>query len=107
MDPDALALPLSFLHHHARSEGPWSATAHAERFVGMDRLPAEMVDAKLALKQMPPLIKGYLRIGARFGTGAVIDRRFGTTDVLVVLPVAAIDKRYTDYYGGETPRRAA
>jgi putative hemolysin len=73
----------------------------------MDRLPPEMVDAKLALKQLPPLIKGYLRIGARFGTGAVIDHQFGTTDVLVVLPVSAIDKRYADYYGGETPRRAA
>ncbi len=106
-DPDALALPLSFLHHQARSEGDWTAIAHAEHFVGMDRLPPEMVDAKLALKQLPPLIKGYLRIGARFGTGAVIDHQFGTTDVLVVLPVSAIDKRYADYYGGETPRRAA
>ncbi|WP_248309225.1 GNAT family N-acyltransferase [Bosea sp. AK1] len=106
-DPDALALPLSFLHHQARSEGDWAAIAHAEHFVGMDRLPPEMVDAKLALKQLPPLIKGYLRIGARFGTGAVIDHQFGTTDVLVVLPVSAIDKRYADYYGGETPRRAA
>lgn len=106
-DPDALALPLSFLHHQARSEGDWAATAHPDQFVGMDRLPPEMVDAKLALKQLPPLIKGYLRIGARFGTGAVIDRQFGTTDVLVVLPVSAIDKRYTDYYGGEGPRHAA
>jgi len=106
-DPDALALPLSFLHHNARSQGEWSATAHAEHYVGMDRLPAEMIDAKLALKQMPPLIKGYLRLGARFGTGAVVDRQFGTTDVLVVLPVAAIDRRYAEYYGGETPRHAA
>ncbi len=107
IDPDALALPLSFLHHQASSEGDWAATAHSDQFVGMDRLPPEMVDAKLALKQLPPLIKGYLRIGARFGTGAVIDRQFGTTDVLVVLPVSAIDKRYTDYYGGEGPRHAA
>ena len=106
-DPDALALPLSFLHHHASSEGAWAAAAHAGQFVSMDRLPPEMVDAKLALKQLPPLIKGYLRIGARFGTGAVVDRQFGTTDVLVVLPVSAIDKRYTDYYGGEGPRHAA
>ncbi|WP_291656989.1 GNAT family N-acyltransferase [Bosea sp. (in: a-proteobacteria)] len=106
-DPDALALPLSFLHHHARSEGDWAAAAHAGHFVDMNRLPPAMVDAKLALRQMPPLIKGYLRLGARFGTGAVIDRQFGTTDVLVVLPVSAIDKRYADYYGGEGPRHAA
>ncbi|PZU88108.1 MAG: ornithine--acyl-ACP N-acyltransferase OlsB [Chelatococcus sp.] len=106
-DPEALALPLSFLHHHARSEGAWSAAAHGDRCVAMDRLPAETVDAKLALKTMPPLIKGYLRLGARFGTGAVIDRQFGTTDVLVVLPVAAIDRRYTEYYGGENARYVA
>lgn len=106
-DPDALALPLSFLHHQARSDGAWQARAHAQHFVSMDRLPVETVDAKLALRQMPPLIKGYLRVGARFGTGAVIDHQFGTTDVLVVLPVSAIDKRYIDYYGGEKPRFAA
>ncbi|MFN3670917.1 MAG: GNAT family N-acetyltransferase [Bosea sp. (in: a-proteobacteria)] len=106
-DPDRLALPLSFLHHHARAEGAWSCSAQALRGVAMDRLPAEMVDAKLALKQMPPLIKGYLRLGARFGAGAVIDRQFGTTDVLVILPVAAIDRRYVDYYGEEGQRYAA
>lgn len=106
-DPDALALPLSFLHHHARAAGEWSAAARAERHVAMDRLPAEMVDAKLALKQMPPLIKGYLRLGARFGTGAVVDRQFGTTDVLVILPVSAIDQRYLAYYGEEGHRYAA
>jgi putative hemolysin len=106
-DPDALALPLSFLHHHARAQGEWDVAARADRATEMDRLPAAMVDAKLALKEMPPLIKGYLRLGARFGSGAVIDRQFGTTDVLVILPVAAIDRRYLDYYGDEGQRYAA
>lgn len=106
-DPQALALPLSFLHHHARSAGEWSATAHDRQRVEMDLLPAQMVNAKLALKQMPPLIKGYLRLGARFGTGAVVDRQFGTTDVLVILPVEAIDQRYVAYYGEAGQRYAA
>jgi putative hemolysin len=53
------------------------------------------------------LLKGYLRIGARFGDGAVVDHPFGTTDVLVVLPVASIDPRYVDYYGAEGERYAA
>ena len=36
-----------------------------------------------------PLIKGYLRVGAFVGdSSAVVDPQFGTTDVLVVLPVA-------------------
>ena len=43
---------------------------------------------------MPPLIKGYLRLGAYVGDGAVVDKQFGTTDVLIILPVEAIDSRY-------------
>jgi putative hemolysin len=46
-------------------------------------------------------------LGARFGDGAVIDRQFGTTDVLVILPVSAINPRYIDYYGEEATRYAA
>lgn len=106
-DPDMQALPLSFLHHHATAQGKWAAAARPEQRVAMDRLPAGMIDAKAALKCLPPLIKGYLRLGARFGSGAVIDRQFGTIDVLVILPVSAIDQRYLDYYGDENQRYAA
>jgi len=107
LDPDLLALPLSFIHHHATAQGDWRVAARSERHVAMDRLPAGMIDAKAALKTLPPLVKGYLRVGARFGAGAVIDRQFGTTDVLVILPVAEIDPRYRDYYGDEGQRYAA
>jgi L-ornithine Nalpha-acyltransferase len=105
--PDELALALSFLHHHARSEAPWRACAHGTRFVSMGRLPAEQIDPKAALKVLPPLVKAYLRLGAKFGDGAVIDHQFGTTDVLVILPVAQIDPRYVDYYGAEGQRYRA
>ncbi len=54
---------------------------------------------KAALKALPPLIKGYLRLGAFVGDGAVIDRQFGTTDVMIVLPVEKIDPRYFDHFG--------
>jgi putative hemolysin len=57
------------------------------------------------LRGLPPLIKGYLRLGAYIGDGAVIDREFGTTDVLIVLPVSAIQKRYVEHF--DLSRRAA
>lgn len=75
--------------------------------VPMNRLPAEAVDLKAAMKALPPLIKGYLRLGATFGDGAVIDRQFGTTDVFVTLRVADIDPRYVEYYGADAGRHAA
>lgn len=40
-----------------------------------------------------------LRLGAYAGAGAVVDRQFGTTDVLIVLPVSAIDTRYFSHFG--------
>ena len=106
-DPRALALPLSFLHHYAAAPATWQASALPERFTPMDILPKDAIDPKAALHALPPLIKGYLRVGATFGTGAVIDRQFGTTDVLVVLPVSAINPRYIDHFGPTANRHAA
>ena len=106
-DPDALALPLSFLHHHASADSDWRVDARPERAVAMNRLPIETVDMRSALAGMPPLIKGYLRLGAMIGRGAVVDRPFGTTDVMIVLPVDRISERYVRYYGAGASRYAA
>ena len=62
-------------------------------------MPKERVDVKEALKVMLPLIKDYLRLGAYAGADAVVDRQFDTTDVLIVLPVSAIDARYFSHLG--------
>lgn len=104
-DPSRLALPLSFLHHYAPTPDPWRARALPERYVEMNRMSKEAIDPKEALRVLPPLIKGYLRLGAYIGDGAVIDLEFGTTDVLIVLPVSAIKKRYFDHF--DLSRRAA
>lgn len=101
-DPDAHALALSFLHHHARAPEEWRCAAHPHLFQPMDRLAKEAIDPKQALRQMPPLIKGYLRLGACVGDGAVIDHQFGTTDVLIILPVERIDPRYFEHFGAPT-----
>ncbi len=106
-DPRKLALPLSFLHHYAAAPAEWQARALPKRFTPMNLLPKEAVDPKAALHALPPLIKGYLRVGATFGTGAVVDRQFGTTDVLVILPVTAINPRYIDHFGPAANRHAA
>lgn len=99
-DPDALALPLSCLHHHFRAPPEWDARAWPARYVEMNRMPAAEVDMRSAMRSLPPLIKGYLRLGAYVGDGAVIDEQFATTDVLIILPVSAIDERYFAHFGG-------
>jgi len=106
-DPEKLALPLSFLHHYAAAPTDWRARALDHLHVPMDRMAKHEIDPKQAIQSLPPLIKGYLRIGATFGDGAVVDRQFGTTDVLVVLPVSAINPRYIGHFGATTCRHAA
>ena len=106
-DPDRLALPLSFLHHYARAPEPWRTIALPRRYLELNRMPKAAVAPKTALQLLPPLIKGYLRLGAFVGDGAVIDRQFGTTDVLIVLPVSAIKSRYVAHFGPGAERHAA
>ena len=50
------------------------------------------------LALIPPLIKGYIRLGAFIGDGAVIDFDFNTTDVCIVLPTKKIANRYKLHY---------
>lgn len=106
-DPDRLALPLSYLHHFHRSPEEWRARALPERYVEMNRLSKEAIDLKAALRALPPLVKGYLRLGATVCDGAVIDRQFGTTDIMMVLLRESINPRYVAYYGADASRHAA
>ena len=97
--PGQHAMALSFLHHMALAPEEWRVRAHSHLYQRMDLLPKDKVDLKGALKSLPPLIKGYLRLGAYVGDGAVIDRQFGTVDVLIMLPVGRIDPRYFAHFG--------
>lgn len=106
-DPDRLALPLSFLHHHAAAPEGWRVRALPRRHVAMDRMRADAIDMRAALAALPPLIKGYLRLGAFVGEGAVVDAQFGTTDVFMILPVSGISQRYIAHFGADAGRHAA
>ncbi len=106
VNPLALALPLSFLHYEASAADEWSVRPRSGR-VEMAILDKAAVDPRKGIAALPPLLKGYLRVGARFGDGAVIDAQFGTTDVFTIMPLADIEERYINYYGGpmEMPDR--
>lgn len=105
-DPHAHAAALSLLHHQSLAPPEWRCRAHARLHQRMDLIPAEKLDMKAALKSMPPLIKGYMRLGAYVGDGAVVDTQFGTTDVLIVLPVANINPRYFGHFGAPDEQKS-
>lgn len=99
IDPDQLALPLSYLHHFHPIPAECRVRAKPELFVSMNRMPRDAIDVKEALRSLPPLVKGYVRAGAGIGEGAVIDRQFGTTDVFIYFPLSGIDARYKSRFG--------
>ena len=74
-DPSRLALPLSFLHHFASAPEGWHASAHASKRIDMNMMAKDSIDAKAALRMLPPLIKGYLRNDA--GTTAAMPAATG------------------------------
>ncbi|MEP3278607.1 MAG: GNAT family N-acetyltransferase [Stappiaceae bacterium] len=107
IDPDRLAQQLSFLHHHCSAPPEWQISALPDLRVEMNRMPKDQLNDRAAMRELPPLIKGYLRLGAYIGDGAVIDHQFGTTDVLIILPVAKLNSRYVNYYGADASRHAS
>ncbi|WP_376087526.1 GNAT family N-acetyltransferase [Roseomonas sp. CCTCC AB2023176] len=97
-DPDALAVPLSYLRAHHLAPEPLRARALPNLYVDMDRLPAGAYDPKRALAGLPPLVKGYLRLGGFVGDGAVVDRQFNTTDVCIVVKTDLVTRKYLKHY---------
>jgi putative hemolysin len=93
-DPDAHAEALSWLHHHHLAPVHQRPMVIAGKGVSLERLPAGSYDERRAMFGLPPLVKAYLRVGAKFGDGACIDADFNTVDVCVVMPVELISARY-------------
>ena len=106
-DPKALALQLSYLHHFHATKEASIVRALPSRYVAMDMIPKDQIDAAEALRTLPPLVKGYCRSGAQIGDGAVIDYQFGTTDVFIYFPLANIDPRWIRHLKKKTATEAA
>jgi L-ornithine Nalpha-acyltransferase len=102
-DARAHAAALRFLRGES-DDAQWMVAAAAGRAADLGREPASPLAARAAIRALPPLIKGYWRLGAKFGPQAVIDEDFAATDVFAVVPVADIGARYLDHF---SPGRAA
>jgi putative hemolysin len=97
-DPDALAAELTYLHLNHLAPPALRPRALEHRYVPMCRLPLQQFDPPRALSQLPPLIKGYLRLGGFVGDGAVIDRQFNTVDVAIVVKTDLVTDKYYRHY---------
>lgn len=97
-DVQALAQPLSWLHHHHLAPAAIRPRARPDGFRRMDLIPAEQLDRRAAMTGMPALIKAYLRLGGMVGEGAWLDRAFNTTDVFLMVDTKAMSEKHRKFY---------
>jgi len=99
-DVQALAQPLSMLHHNHLAPPELRVRAQPAHFQPMDLVPEDRLDRRRAMLEVPALIKAYLRLGGFVGEGAFIDRDFNTTDVCLILDTARMNDRQRRIYTG-------
>jgi putative hemolysin len=104
-DPQALALPLSYLYHFHLAPAELRPRALPQLYTRMDILPSNAVGLKRAVAELPPLVKGYLRLGGFVGDGAVIDRQFNTTDVCIIVKTDQVTDKYFRHYDRTADRK--
>lgn len=109
-DPEPIAQALSYLHHNHLAPPDLRVAARPGHRVAMDILPTEQVDTAEAMRQIPALIKAYVRLGGFVGDGAFIDRDFNTVDVCLLVDATRMADRYRKFYTrqrGSADARAA
>lgn len=93
-----LAPALAYLHLNHLAAPERRVQALAGRATDMSGMCFADHDQQAIYRSLPPLIKGYLRLGAEVGQGAVIDEEFGTTDVFMQANVRQIPERYLVHF---------
>ena len=90
---------LTFLHH--KYLAPEDLRVRSKTYVSLDQMEWEAVDQRAAVKQIPSLIRAYLKLGGFVGDGAFVDKGFNTIDVCLIMDTARMVQRYKNFYGRE------
>lgn len=97
-DPRAFEHALSYLIHKHLAPPECRPRVLPRDALDMRILKPEEVDVRQAFRQMPPLIKSYVRVGGFVGEGAFLDSAYNTTDVSIVVNTSLLTQRYAHYY---------
>lgn len=97
------ATHLAYLYHYhlAPAEYRPKVKLNKRRGKPMNLIDKYHLDKRECLTSLPPLIKGYLRVGGFVGDGAYKDKQYNTTDVCIIVKTDAIAGKYAERYGVE------
>ena len=97
-DPSQHLQAFSYLYQHHLAPPEIRVRAVADRYVNMNVLEPGSYDPRKAMARVPPIIKGYLRLGGFVGDGAVIDHQFNSTDVFIIVKTELVTEKYIRHY---------
>ncbi len=94
INPIKILNELSYLNYFHKAPCKYNTQAILKYKINWELIDKKNIDVKRAFRELPPLIKAYLRVGAWIGSEAVIDRIFKTIDVCVILKSSNIKEKY-------------
>jgi putative hemolysin len=84
----------------------WRVAPRSDRrFTRDDDGAPRGLDARALARGLPPLVKGYWRLGATFSPVPAVDAAFGATDLFVAMPLRDVEARYLKHFGVEALSR--
>lgn len=89
---------LSYLYYYHLAPPALRPRALDQLYVDMRLKPQAAINPRASLAGLPPLVKGYLRLGGFIGDGAVIDDQFNTVDVCIVVKTELVTEKYMRHY---------
>ncbi len=92
---DEFKYQLSYLNHFHKPPHKYSTSPKEKLKANIDIVLQKNINEDDEFRSLPPLIKAYIRVGAWVGKGAVVDKMFNTTDVLIILKSKNIIKKYS------------
>ena len=97
-DPDALSQELTYLYGHHLAPPALRMRAVESRYIDMRRMDPMAIDGRRASLSLPPLIKGYLRVGGFFFYFDLLYNEFHTIDVAIIVKTDLITDKYVKHY---------
>ena len=104
VDISAASSQLSYLYHYHLAPPELRPNALPSRLIPMNIMPKSEIDVKAVFNSLPPLVKGYLRLGAFVGDGAIVDEQWNSIDVCIVMPMQQVTERYRKFYARKVNR---
>ena len=97
-DPIKYSEELSYLRENFSLPENFSVESHDNNIYPVYKLNDKNLNQLRTFAKLPPLIKGYLRVGGKVSDNIFVDHNFNTIDLFVVVSTNDIDERYKKKY---------